>query len=269
MSHYGQSNSIGQIELHRNLLLPILAVGLVVVAITMRSGLDKVGPIASDHPSDKEAENEAHQSVFVPGDTARLPGIDVSHFQGKIDWNRVASAGITFAYSKATEGVTDVDARFATNQTAASTAGLAFGAYHFFEPNDDPVEQAKHFLSIAQVGQGSLPPVVDVERASKTADVAAFSQSIEAWIKHVLDETGCQPLVYASPSFFTTNFNDTLTDAPYWLAEYSSEPHPPSKDSTWTFWQHSQTGAVDGISGAVDLDWFAGDEAGLRSILCE
>lgn len=226
---------------------------------------DITGASASAKQSGKEAVPVA---IFTPDDSVRLPGIDVSHYQGKINWDKVAASGVAFAYSKTTQGITGVDSRYAVNLSGATAAGVPFGSYHFFEPDDDPVKQAEHFLSVAKIGAGSMPPVLDVEKTPKTASSAAFSKSILTWLNKVEAETNCAPLIYASPSFFSEHFDATLDGTPYWLAEYASAPRPPSGDKTWVLWQHSSSGSVKGISGQVDLDWFAGDANALKEFLC-
>ncbi|TGU69877.1 lysozyme, partial [Mesorhizobium sp. M1C.F.Ca.ET.144.01.1.1] len=101
---------------------------------------------------------------FSP-DRAEFPirGIDVSHHQGQIDWQRVAADDVAFAIIKATEGGTHVDTEFATNLREARAAGLAVGAYHFFTFCRPGADQAKNFIAAVPRGEALLPPVVDIE----------------------------------------------------------------------------------------------------------
>src|SRR5215472_10861520 len=93
-----------------------------------------------------------------------LPGIDVSHYQGTIDWASVRTAGIVFAYAKATEGITYTDPLFTNNWSAMKAAGVVRGAYLFFHSNDDPTAEADHYLSVVgTIAPGDLPPMLDVE----------------------------------------------------------------------------------------------------------
>src|SRR5207344_2546016 len=96
-----------------------------------------------------------------------LPGIDVSHHQGAIDWVQVAGAGVRFAFAKATEGRNYVDPQYATNKAGAALSGVAFGAYHFAQPDgtaNDAILEADHFVDVAQLEPGDLVPVLDIER---------------------------------------------------------------------------------------------------------
>ena len=95
-----------------------------------------------------------------------LPGIDVSHHQGAIDWAQVAGAGVRFAFAKATEGRNYVDPQYATNKAGAALSGVVFGAYHFAQPDgtaNDAVLEADHFVDVAQLEPGDLVPVLDIE----------------------------------------------------------------------------------------------------------
>jgi lysozyme len=104
-----------------------------------------------------------------------VQGIDVSHYQGVVDWQQVAQNGMAFAFAKATEGITYVDPQLAANWDGIRVAGLVRGAYHFFEPNDDAAQQAQHFLSTVQLQPGDLPPVLDVETTGGVSDAQIWS----------------------------------------------------------------------------------------------
>src|SRR5256885_1336394 len=104
----------------------------------------------------------------MPANT--LSGIDVSHYQGTIDWGKVKSAGMAFAYTKATESTGSTDSQFAVNWPAMKAAGLLRGAYHFFHADQDATAQANHFLQVVDIGPGDLPAVIDIESTSNASD---------------------------------------------------------------------------------------------------
>jgi lysozyme len=187
-----------------------------------------------------------------------VQGIDVSHFQGTVDWQQVAQGGMSFAFAKATEGITYADPQFATNWAGMQAAGLLRGAYHFFEANDDAAAQAQHFLATVQLAPGDLPPVLDVETTAGVSNEQIWS-GVSAWLQIVEQETGRQPILYTSPGFWSSHQPDlALTRYPLWLADYATQPVLPTGWTSWLFWQHSQTGSVAGVAGAVDLDLFSG-----------
>ena len=200
-------------------------------------------------------------------DESNAAGIDVSHFQGTVNWTEVTGSGIVFAFAKATDGITYVDPEFAVNWPAMQSAGLLRGAYHFYEPADDPASQAQNFLSTVSLAPGDLPPVLDVETLGGVSSGLLWS-GVAAWLQAVQTATGRQPILYIAPDFWNDNSPDlALTSYPLWLADYSSQPTLPNGWSTWHFWQHSETGSVPGVSNAVDLDLFNGTPTQLKEWL--
>jgi lysozyme len=200
-----------------------------------------------------------------PSEDAPLAGIDVSHFQGEVDWRAVAAAGVRFAFVKATEGLDDVDPRFAENWQQSRAAGLLRGAYHFLHPNLDARRQAAHFLAVVTLDDDALPPALDVE-VTDGVERAALTACIETWLATVAAAVGCKPVVYTDPSFWRDNVGANLSSYPLWLACYGPQPEVPASWPTWTFWQHSQSGRVDGIAGPVDLDSCRLSEEQLRQL---
>jgi lysozyme len=198
-------------------------------------------------------------------DQALLAGIDVSHFQGEVDWAGVAGTGVRFAFIKATEGLDDVDPRFAQNWQGSRAAGLLRGAYHFLHPNLDGRQQAAHFLSVVTLDDDALPPALDVE-VTDGVDRATLGTCIESWLGAVEAALGCKPVIYADPWFWRDQVGADLGAYPLWLACYAAQPEIPAGWQSWTFWQHSQSGAVDGIAGAVDLDFCRLSEQQLRQL---
>jgi lysozyme len=201
-----------------------------------------------------------------------LEGIDVSHAQGVVDWAQVAAAGKAFAFAKATQGLTVVDPQFAANWSGIKAAGLVRGAYHFFQPGDDPTAQAQHFLATVQLEDGDLPPVLDFETAKESAQgtVEAAQQllaDVATWLQAVQAATGLTCLLYTGPGFWNAFGDHDFGSYPLWVAEYGvAAPKPVDGWATWTFWQYSETGTVDGVAGSVDLDRFAGDAAALSRL---
>lgn len=184
-----------------------------------------------------------------------VAGIDVSAHQGRIDWP-TASGEVSFAWMKATEGSTLVDARFAENWSGALYAGVPRGAYHFFTSASTGRAQAEAFLRIYP-GGGELPPVLDFERGAD----GRFGKPEEAlaWLEIVERETGVRPMVYCSPAVADVFLQDEAFAAfDLWIAHYGvSAPRVPKPWSAWHVWQRG-VGRVGGIAGPVDLDIMPG-----------
>lgn len=190
------------------------------------------------------------------GTPSYLPGIDVSHFQGAIDWARVKAAGIGFAFIKATDGNAFVDPQLNYNALGCQAVGLPFGFYHFFRPAIDPALQAQFFLANTKPYMAQLPPALDLEVGPMDNSQAA------TWLDIVDVALGREPLVYTAPAFAAQYLTSgpPIGVYPLWIAEYSTKPGPdvPKAWSDWEFWQHTAQGRVDGVPNAVDLDWFHG-----------
>lgn len=196
-----------------------------------------------------------------------VQGIDVSHYQGVVDWQKVAQAGKAFAFAKATDGITYVDPQLAANWSGIRAAGLVRGAYHFFEPNDDATQQAQHFLATVQLAAGDFAPVLDVETTGGVSDSQLWS-GVATWLQVVEEATGRQGTLYTAPGFWDSHAPDlTLCQHPLWLADYADQPKLPNGWTSWLFWQYSQSGSVPGVTGAVDLDLFSGTLQELQELV--
>ena len=225
---------------------------------------------ASDQPADgASGVTGATVPLVAALPAGALPGIDVSHHQGPIDWSQVAAAGTRFAFAKATEGRNYVDPQYATNKAGAALSGVAFGAYHFAQPDgaaNDAILEADHFVDVAQLEPGDLVPVLDIERTGGLSQ-AQVTQWILTWLNRVTERVGVRPMVYTSPHGWATRTGDTtaVADAGYsllWVAHWNvASPTVPGANwsgNGWTFWQYGNCGTVPGIDGCVDVDWYEG-----------
>ena len=198
-----------------------------------------------------------------------MHGIDVSHYDGTIDWAKVKASGIDFAFMKATEGTTFVDPDLAANWKGAGDAGVIRGAYHFLRPADDAVAQADFFVATAGVpGKGDLPLALDLETTDNMPNATVASVTA-AFLARVQEQTGRAPVVYTSARFWGTFAGPSTGYDQYalWDAQWTTAcPSLPPAWVNWTFWQNAATGTVPGISGTmnVDLDQFNGSLAALQ-----
>lgn len=188
-------------------------------------------------------------------------GIDVSHWQGVIDWPRVASAGIRFAYLKASQGSTYVDPRFHANREEAQAAGLLVGAYHFAEPAQSVQANLDHFLRVVgKVEPDEMAPVLDLEDRT-FRDPPRLLAWAQEYLEGLQAETGRFPTLYTSRSFLDGHLaggSGLPERASMWVVRYNGLDHPGDIQpwDTWSVWQHTNKGQVPGIKAAgVDLDW--------------
>lgn len=195
---------------------------------------------------------------------ARAQGIDVSHYQGAIDWNLVVRSGMAFAFIKATEGTADIDPQFLANWLGANAAGLLRGAYHSYRPGEDPRRQAMNFLKVVQLGPGDLPPVLEVELPREPSEII---RGIGVWLTGVELATGKTPILYTDPSAGAELVAAGFHRFPLWIAECGAgAPIVPREWNTWSFWRYSEAGLVPGVQGPVALHLFQGTLPELRQV---
>jgi lysozyme len=204
------------------------------------------------------------------GAATHAKGLDVSHWQGPIDWLQVAGAGSTFAFAKATEGTTITDVTYAINRAGAQGVGMEVGAYHFARPGGstdeartaNAIAQADHFVDVAQTTGSDLPPVLDLETKGGLTQAALLTWT-RAWLDEVAARTGVRALVYTSPNFWKTAVADSPVIAgagsKLWVAHWTTNAAPLVPGSNWggagwTFWQWTDCTKVPGIAHCVDGD---------------
>lgn len=200
-----------------------------------------------------------------------IHGIDVSYAQGKIDWQKVVamkedSVTVRFAFIKATEGLLTVDPYFKRNWREAAKVGMRCGAYHFFRPKKNGLWQARFFLQNVQVESGDLPPVVDIERLDGKSP-EAMRKELKDYVLFIESKTGVQPIIYTGISFYNDYLRGHFDDYPLWIAHYNQPKLKVRGNANWRFWQHSETGHINGIGHTVDFDVFKGDSLSLQKML--
>lgn len=203
---------------------------------------------------------------------AWIRGVDVSNWQGQIDWSKVADSGERFAFAKATEGNSYNDAWYSTNRSGARANGLKFGAYHFARPNgstrtgirNDAYAEAGRFVSRARLGRGYLLPVLDLESTGGLS-TSKLKYWVQRYLARIQSRLGVKGMIYASPNFWKTYMGNTTWFAAngykvLWIANWRvSSPSVPANNWNghgWTFWQWTDCGRVPGISGCVDRDYY-------------
>ena len=200
-----------------------------------------------------------------------IHGIDVSHYQGDIDWELLRNQGsidncpIRFVMIKATEGVTKVDSKFKDNFYKAREYGFTRGAYHFYSTQSSATDQARFFIKTVHLEKGDLPPVLDVEKKPGNQSNEIFRKNVLQWLQIVERHYGVKPILYTYYNFKTEYLNDPAFDQyPYWIAHYYVDSV--EYKGQWKFWQHTDAGSLPGIKGPVDLNIYNGSFYDLRQL---
>ena len=199
-----------------------------------------------------------------------IHGIDVSKYQQEISWKavkemEVKNVKIKFAFIKATEGMGRIDDHFRRNWYNAQKAGVARGAYHFFISSKSGKAQAENFLETVRLQKGDLPPVLDIEQANG-ASMTDLQLRVSDWLLMVEKKCKVKPIIYTNADFYKTFLAGRFDEYPLWVAHYFVKDKPRIGRS-WSFWQHNESGHVNGINAYVDFNVFNGDSAAFQKLL--
>ncbi len=224
-------------------------------------------------PKNEISEKKQEQSDVCPTQKKRIEteptilGMDISHFQGNIEWNKIKADGVNFVYMKATQGIHFQDPKFATNHEATRKECLYRGAYHFYVTGMDPKKQAQNFVdTIKELISGDLPPVLDLEEAGIKTSVnkGTYETNTLLWLKIVEEKLGVKPIIYCDPTFGDVYLkHPEFSKYKLWIADYTKVKTPKIpytwKNQGWTFWQRTDSKKLEGAQGKIDYDLFHGD----------
>lgn len=202
---------------------------------------------------------------FTPKHHA-VHGVDVSRWQGDIDWERLRERGANFAYIKATDGVDHIDPMFKKNWNGAAEAGIRRGAYHFFFWCRRASDQAEWFIRNVPKVKGALPPVLDVEWNHQSSckwkpSRAEVIEKMQVFLDRLERHYGQRPIIYTAPDFYEDNLKGAFPNHPFWLRAVAEHPSKVYPGRDWVFWQYSGSGLSQGVNGRIDLNVFHGDES--------
>jgi len=216
----------------------------------------------------------ANESKGKEPSSYSIHGIDVSHYQETIDWEKVSTAklyngkkkvAINFVFVKATEGKTTVDPFFHENWKKLENAQIIRGAYHIYSSKSTPEEQAENFISTVALEPGDLPPVLDIEENFNKSPKDNFIKGVKNWLSIVKKHYGISPIIYCSINDHETYFdNKDFKEYPFWIAHYVDKSLLIKEK--WRFWQYKEEGNVAGITEKVSFDAFKGSIDKLKEL---
>lgn len=184
--------------------------------------------------------------------TTGREGLDVSHYQGIIDWKRVAQeSGVCYAYIKCSEGATIQDSHYQRNIAGAREAGLPVGVYHFYRPTSSPADQLANMTSQARREHMDLVPIVDIEHRGKES-IERFQQNLRNFVESVERYYGKRPMLYTGQNFYNRYLVGLFPEHSWMIAKYIDEPPLLDDNQDYTIWQFSSKSRVPGINGNVD-----------------
>jgi lysozyme len=187
-------------------------------------------------------------------------GFDVSEYQGKINWEEVKTVEDTFqlnfVFIRATAGKDKKDAKFNSNWTQAKENGIIRGAYHYYRPNENSIEQAENFIKTVQLKKGDLPPILDIENLPKKQSIDSLKVGLRRWLTKIEKHYHVKPIIYSGESYYKDFLAKEFKDYHFWIANYNFFVEE-IKDH-WLFWQFTEKATVPGIKGPVDVNIYNG-----------
>ncbi len=190
----------------------------------------------------------------------RVAGIDVSEYQGAIQWNQVRleenTFPLAFVFIRATAGVDKVDLQFENNWRESKKNKIIRGAYHYYRPNENSIAQAENFIKTVRIRKGDLPPVLDIESTATNQPIDSLKAGIRRWLELVDTHYKVRPIIYTGENYYNAFLKDDFSEYTFWIANYNFFVEDMKDD--WLFWQFTEKATIQGIEGNVDVNIYNG-----------
>jgi lysozyme len=196
-------------------------------------------------------------------------GIDVSHYQGNIAWDKVSkiqdSFPVSFVFIRATAGSIKVDRKFKKNWQHSKSSGFVRGAYHYYRPNENSLLQADNFIRTVHLKKGDLPPVLDIEDIPRIQSMDNLKVGLRKWLEKIEQHYGVKPIIYSGESFYNEHLYNDFSEYTCWVANYNY--YVENIDNDWSFWQFTDKGSVYGVKEFVDVNIYNGSKEKLLELV--
>lgn len=208
--------------------------------------------------ADKVAEARIYQVLKKHED--KVFGFDVSQFQGNIEWKTIGSIEekfpLKFVFIRATAGNDKEDSRFDENWAEAKKHHFIRGAYHYYRPNENSLEQAENFIKTVKLRKGDLPPVLDIEKLPENQSIDSLKVGLKRWLKKVDAHYKVRPIIYTGEKYYNDFLKEEFSEYTFWVANYNFFVENIKDD--WLFWQFTEKATIDGIDEHVDINIYNG-----------
>jgi len=230
----------------------------------------KSGKVLEEDEVDKHLSDVRNIQV-LENHKGKVIGIDVSEFQGKVDWEDVEileeKYPVSFVFIRATAGNDRVDKKFAENWAGAKENKIMRGAYHYYRPNENSIEQANLFIKTVHLQKGDLPPVLDIERLPKNQSLDSLKKGLKRWLTKVETHYQVRPIIYTGERYYSDFLKEEFSEYLFWIANYNFYREKIEDD--WLFWQFTEKASLPGINHRVDVNIYNGDLQQLQFITVE
>nr|WP_315152713.1 glycoside hydrolase family 25 protein [uncultured Flavobacterium sp.] len=225
----------------------------------------------SDKISKMDVFSEARNLRVLEKHEGMTVGIDVSEYQGKISWSYVDTIEkkypLHFVFIRATAGNNVVDRRFKRNWEGAKKNKMIRGAYHYYRPNENSLEQAELFIKTVRLKTGDLPPVLDIEKLPKNQSMTNLKKGLRRWLQAIENHYKVKPIIYTGERYYDDFLKEEFSDYLFWIANYNF--YREEIQDGWLFWQFTERAIVPGIKENVDVNIYNGDLQQLQFITVE
>lgn len=266
-----KKNKDGITSLKKYLWAGLALLFLVFIGYHYRTSLAYYLGFKSDKISKMDVFSEARNLRVLEKHEGMTVGIDVSEYQGKISWSYVDTIEkkypLHFVFIRATAGNNVVDRRFKRNWEGAKKNKMIRGAYHYYRPNENSLEQAELFIKTVRLQTGDLPPVLDIEKLPKNQSMTNLKKGLRRWLQAVENHYKVKPIIYTGEKYYDDFLKEEFSDYLFWIANYNF--YREEIQDGWLFWQFTERAAVPGITENVDVNIYNGDLQQLQFITVE
>ncbi|MBW1657737.1 glycoside hydrolase family 25 protein [Flavobacterium quisquiliarum] len=262
-------------RLFRGLLLILFSLLFIGIVYHYRKGLAYYLGFKSEKVLDEDSVDKHLSDVrnirVLENHKGKVIGIDVSEFQGKVDWEEVEILDekypVQFVFIRATAGNDRVDRQFKRNWEGAKENKIMRGAYHYYRPNENSIEQADLFIKTVKLQKGDLPPVLDIEKLPKNQPLDSLKKGLKRWLNKVEKHYQVRPIIYSGERYYADFLKEEFGDYLFWIANYNFYREKIEDD--WLFWQFTEKASLPGIKHRVDVNIYNGDLEQLHFITVE
>lgn len=225
----------------------------------------------SDKVLRSEMTYKARNEEVLFANSNKIVGIDVSHYQGKINWKKVEFVNdkypIEFVFVRATQGNDDNDSQFENNWLECKRNNIIRGAYHYYRPNENSLEQAENFIKTVKLSKGDLPPVLDIEKLPKEQSIENLKIGLKRFLNKIEEHYEVRPIIYSSQRYYEDFLKDEFSEYTFWIANYNFIDAEVNNE--YLIWQFTEQAKIKGIQEKVDVNIFNGSYEDLRDLRIE
>jgi lysozyme len=198
----------------------------------------------------------------------KIFGIDVSQYQGTIDWDNVEAIEeqfeLKFVVVRATAGSRKVDLKFKKNWKNLTESMYIQGAYHYYRPDENSTDQANNFIKNVKLRKGHLPPILDIEKMPKGQSMDKLKEGLQNWLTIVEKHYGVKPIIYTGEKYYEDFLQEDFPNYHFWIANYN--PWKEKIEADYLMWQFTEKAQLHGINELVDVNVFNGNVDDLKKV---